>query len=288
MAAVLGSCRVLYLQTQAFSKQGRYRFGDEKFAAQTEKGTCSRSCGKLVAGLGREACWSDSLLLWHPCHYFTSIIILTYLLYSFTSDLLPPSYYSWSEDFNFCWPYNGGENVAISPPLLFFFPPSVSLLITQKCWLFISGCRLRKPQSDRQEQWMIWRKSLCCTALQRSLSSSMTVLPCLSHTSKQHHADTLPFSCSLKCKRAWIYSALCSSWHCCLWRRTWSAPQCPPSGLLLSHVPSRAWPQSCLSLLCCCLGSSRVGFIPTPPLCGVCDSQRSLSACDNCCKSFYK
>lgn len=166
-----------------------------------------------------------------------------YLLYSFKSDLLPPSSCSWVEGCNFWWPYNGEENLTIFNPL--FFPPSVSLLITQKCWLlFISGCRLRKAPSNSQEQCMLWIKSLLCRALQRSLSSPMTVLPCLSHTSKQNSADTVLFCCCLKCKReavwlgrAGIYTALCSSWACCLWRRTRSAPECPPAGLLLSHVP---------------------------------------------------
>lgn len=54
---------ILCLYTQGFSKQGKYRFADEEFAAQTDKVTCTRPRSQLVAGLGREACWSDSLLL---------------------------------------------------------------------------------------------------------------------------------------------------------------------------------------------------------------------------------
>lgn len=37
MTATLGSYYVLYLQTQAFSKLGRYRFADEKFSAQRKE-----------------------------------------------------------------------------------------------------------------------------------------------------------------------------------------------------------------------------------------------------------
>lgn len=45
------------------------------------------------------------------------------------------------------------RKMCLSPPPHFL--PSVSPSITQKYWLFfIFGCRMKKAQSDRQEQWM--------------------------------------------------------------------------------------------------------------------------------------
>lgn len=148
MAVILGSCSVFYMNKR--------RHLPNKINTGLQMRNFQHKQIKWLVQ-GHVASWWQGLeekLLTHSSsdipHYFTSIITLTYLLHCFKSDLLLPSYCSWLWGCNFWQSYNGEENVSFFP----LFLPSVSLSITQKCWLFfIFGCRMRKAQSDRQEQW---------------------------------------------------------------------------------------------------------------------------------------
>lgn len=82
---------------------------------------------------------------------------------------------------------------------------------------------------------MNWRKSLLCTEVPL-LFHGCPATP-LSNTTEILFQSVHKMQKEAVCLgRAAIYTSLCSSWACRLWRRTCSAPECPPSGLLLSHL----------------------------------------------------
>lgn len=166
------------------------------------------------------------------------------------------------------------------------FPPHLGnsdMLIFLYSWV-----QIELSQWDRQEQWMHWRKSLLCTEVPLLFHDCPATPPSYTVQILFHQLLKMQKE-SVWLGRAGIHSALCSSWACCLWRRTCSAPECAPAGLLhptwqraAGHDPRAV----CLPCAAALAAPSRVHPHSAPP--GACGSQRSLSACDNCCKSFYK
>lgn len=96
-----------------------------------------------------------------------SLVLLSYSLYCFKSDLVLPSCCSWLWGYNFVVLHNGEKNE--KGIFSSFFLPPVSLPITQKYWIFSNfGCRMEKAWCAAQEKWMLPRKWIPCRASQMS------------------------------------------------------------------------------------------------------------------------